>query len=102
MNLSEQQIQTVWEQAEAVRSANPTKWRKDACGAWICRDQFGNRNSEFGWEINCIRPVDNGGTEVLSDLRPLQWINNEASRSGNLLCRVKANGGVNIDFSKMC
>jgi hypothetical protein len=100
MNRSEQQIQSVWDQGEAVEKTNPRKWRKDACGAWICRDHYGNRNSSFGWEIDHIAPAENGGTDDLPNLRPVQWKNAALKQEGKLTCPVTASGGINFDFSE--
>jgi hypothetical protein len=99
MNWTEQQIQSVWDKGQAVDNANPRKWRKDACGAWICRDQHGNQKSSFGWEIDHIVAPGNGGTDDLENLRPLQWKNRALKKEGQLTCPVTANGGINLDFS---
>jgi hypothetical protein len=99
MNWTEQQIQSVWEKGVVADRTNPRKWRKDACGAWICRDQFGNRDSSFGWEIDPITPGENGGGDDVSNLRPLQWKNLTLKKDGILTCPVIASGGTNLDFS---
>lgn len=64
--------------------------RKDACGAFILYDDFGNRNSIFGWEIDHIYPAselrDKKFTEAqinnIINLRPLNCKNN-ASKGSN-------------------
>ena len=98
MTWTEQDIRGVWEKGEVVGNLNAAKWRKDACGAWMSRDQHGNHNSNFGWEIDHILPVAEGGGNALSNLRPLQWKNAGADRKGGaLICLVTAYGGENID-----
>jgi 5-methylcytosine-specific restriction endonuclease McrA len=32
--------------------------------------------TEYGWEIDHIRPVSDGGADDLENLQPLQWENN--------------------------
>lgn len=61
MAFTEEQIQKVWEKAMVVRGNNSNDYRKDECGAWIARKQYGNRNSSYGWEIDHIKPQSKGG-----------------------------------------
>jgi hypothetical protein len=96
MSFSEEKVQQVWEKAATVENNDPKRWRKDQCGAWIDRGAYGNRNSEYGWEVDHIDP--NGG-DSLDNLRPLQWKNNLARGQGRLNCPVIAEGVHNIDRS---
>ncbi len=38
--------------------------------------EHGNRDSKYGWEIDHINPVANGGGDELNNLQPLNWVNN--------------------------
>ncbi len=87
MGHSEEFKNQIWKQGSVVSNENASMWRKDQCGAWIQYSEHGNRNSQFGWEIDQITP-DGGYTE--SNCRPLQWKNNLDKRDGNLKCRIKA------------
>ncbi len=84
----------VWSKGQTV-SGDPTgrEWRKDACGAWIEHNSYGNRSSPFGWEVDHINP--NGG-DGLDNLRPLHWKNNLAKSDGASECPVTSSGNDNV------
>jgi hypothetical protein len=81
-------IQKVWEKADVVPGFNPRIWRKDCCGALIHKIQYGNRKSAFGWELDHVVLKSQGGSNRLSNLRPLQWKNNACRQVGELACSV--------------
>ena len=85
MSFSDERIQQVWEKGKITGDYSPDSWRKDECNVWIKRDDYGNRNSKYGWEIDHISP---GGSDKLSNLRPLQWQNNTDKSDGRLKCNV--------------
>lgn len=95
MAFDDETIQKVWEKGKTVSGSDATQSRKDECGAWISRGQYGNRKSQYGWEIDHIVSRDNGGSDALSNLRPLQWENNATKGSGRLVCAVTASGNEN-------
>jgi len=86
-------VQKVWEKGRIVPGNDPNVWRQDECEAWIGRKEYGNRNSQYGWEIDHITP---GGSDLLFNLRPLQWENNVDKSSGRLKCNVTASGKENV------
>jgi len=69
MGWTDVKIQMVWEKGTVVQGNDPKVFRKDQCKAWINRDKYGDRKSDYGWEIDHITP---GGTDDLSNLIPLQ------------------------------
>ena len=93
MAWSEEMVQAVWEKGSPVGTNDKGRWRQDECDAWIGRDEYGDRQSEYGWEIDHISP---GGSDSLSNLRPLQWQNNIRKSDGRLKCAVVASGENNI------
>lgn len=91
-SFDESTVNAVWQKGQVVVGYDPNLYRKDSCGAWMTRSQYGNTNSEYGWEIDHIKPSSLGGSDGLYNLQPLQWENNR-SKSDNWphwSCKVKA------------
>ena len=96
MSFTADTIQKVWEKGSVPVADASHEWRKDECDAWIHRDQYGNRKSDWGWEIDHITPLSRGGTDAISNLRPLQWENNAAKQDDRLVCVVTSSGQQNV------
>jgi len=93
MKADEETVAKVWEKGKRVPGIDPAKWRKDDCNAWILRSAYGDRNSDYGWEIDHINA---GGNDDLSNKRPLQWKNNVDKSDGRLKCNVTSQGSSNV------
>lgn len=65
-------IQQVWDKARTYTEIDGGTWREDECGAWICREEYGRTDSEFGWKIV---NVSGGGGDAVENLRPLHHRN---------------------------
>ncbi len=44
-------VDEVWENAKLSPGNDAALWRRDKWGSLICRSEYGNRYSSFGWEI---------------------------------------------------
>ena len=73
---TQDQIDEIWKKAQIQANNNPEIFRKDYAGAWIRKEDFGNRDSQFGWEIDHLKPISKGGTHDSENLYPLHWKNN--------------------------
>ena len=73
----------VWSKGFQVYGFNPAIWRKDKYGDMMYWDAYGDRNSDYGWEIDHIYPQSRGGSDKLENLQPLHWKNN-AKKSDNI------------------
>jgi hypothetical protein len=89
-------IDQVWQMAQTVPGQDSSLWRKDCCGAWICRTAYGNRDNHYGWEIDHVLPKNRGGSDSIFNLQPLHWENNCRKGDGPLICAVMAQGIRNI------
>ena len=87
-------VARVWSCALAVPGNDAELWRKDGCGAWIYRLDYGSRHSTFGWEIydGSLGRGDAG----VSALRPLQWQNHLDVMAAETQSRVTADGLRNV------
>ena len=61
---NKKQLRLVWEKAKSLQNYDSDCIRKDKCGAWINFDKYGDRTSEYGWEIDHIIPKSKGGMTV--------------------------------------
>ncbi len=72
---SKELIEKVWEKAKEMKGKDPDVWRKDTYGNKIRHGSYGTEG-EFGWEIDHKIPKENGGSDSLRNLQPLQWEEN--------------------------
>lgn len=89
---SENTIWSVWSKGEIFAGNDPVFWRKDQCGAWIFRSHYERFDSEYGWVIDYIKPLSNGGSNDISNLRPCHWENTARKLDGEIDCQVTSTG----------
>lgn len=72
----EEKKKHAWQYTTIVSGYDPNMYRKDACGAWIRWDMYGQQDSLYGWQVDHIYPRSRGGDDNPLNLRALQHQNN--------------------------
>lgn len=98
MSFSEDIKRQVWDKARTEPGLDENMFRKDACGAWIMWEKYGNRENVFGWEIDHVFPVRLGGDDNIENLRALHCLNNASKGDDypSYMAAVTAEGYDNI------
>ena len=96
MTFTQEQIRKVWEKATIVSRNNPRMFRKDSYGAWIAWKHYGDRNSDFGWEICSKNENSNSFQFQIANLHPLQWENYLSVLEGRRECVVTSEDVRNV------
>ena len=105
--INQEKINNAWEQASVLDGRDKEVWRRDPCGALIKRDDYGNRSSEYGWEIDHVVSkaflIEAGASEEEIDnqdnLRAMHWANNDSKGKNYPEYKAvrKEENGKNID-----
>jgi hypothetical protein len=66
----------IWANGIVIPGRDPDEWRQDIFGYAMHYLAYGDRASEWGWEEDHVVPVTLGGTDHVSNIRPLHWRNN--------------------------
>lgn len=96
MSYSDEVVRDVWQKGRIVPENDSNAWRWDVYGAWMGWQYYGDRNSQYGWEIDHIISLAQGGADELANLRPLQWQNNVGRSAGRQGHTVAASGPDNV------
>ncbi|MEW7292193.1 HNH endonuclease signature motif containing protein [Aquimarina sp. 2304DJ70-9] len=73
---TDQEKNDVWKKGKVITGYSSDTWRTDKCGKTMKWDDHGDRDSNYGWEIDHIDPVSNDGSDDIINLQPLHWENN--------------------------
>lgn len=91
-------IEPVWRKGRIVEGYDPNTIRKDACGAWIVKDKYGDSDNLYGWEIDYVYPISLGGGDDMINLRPLNCLNKRSKGNDfpSYISDITADGESNI------
>ena len=71
----------VWNKAKTIRGKDPAKYRQDPYGNVLYYASYG-KDSKMGWEIDHIKPREDGGSDHLRNLQALSTrVNREKGAS---------------------
>jgi len=74
------EILEVWEKGHTVKGYDPKILRLDDLGNIILFDDMGSEY-RYGWTVDHIKPLSEGGSDTLDNKRPLRW--NAKKEEGN-------------------
>lgn len=92
IQISPDDIWKIWSKGEIFAGNDPVFWRRDLCGAWIFRSHYNRKDSEYGWIIDRINPLEDDNTDPVSNWRPVQWKNTVRKADGSIECQVTSTG----------
>lgn len=80
---TQEELKQIWSKGnQASPMNNDNTWRKDIYGSLMKWEDYGNRSSLYGWEVDHIIPRAEGGPHIMSNWQPLQWQNNLEKANG--------------------
>lgn len=102
---TEEEKRKIWAKGIECPPNDPNLWRKDQCGAWMYYPNYGapslnESKTSFKWQIDHIKPESEGGEDIVSNARPLQWFNNDSRQNGRLKTKITADGAKNVKVEK--
>ena len=77
--LDEQKKLAVWAKGTPIIGYHEAVYRRDYMGRAMRYSDYGNRSSDYGWELGHIAPDVLGGSDNISNLRPEHWYTNSSA-----------------------
>lgn len=83
------QINKAWNNAKTIRGKDSNTHRQDPYGNVMYKDSYG-QNSNMGWEVDHINPVNRGGSDATRNLQALNTSINK-SKGDSLIKKSRHN-----------
>jgi hypothetical protein len=100
-----EQIIEVWNKGTKIREYDSSR-KRDKCGRAMNFIEHGRKHSNFGWEIDFIIAVANGGNECIDNLQPLAnspstLINNMVDKVIGFVEEISARSKTRSEFDRI-
>jgi hypothetical protein len=100
-----EQIVEVWNKGDKIREYDSSR-KRDKCGRAMNFIEHGRKHSNFGWEIDFIIAIANGGNECIENLQPLAnspstLINNMAHKVIGFVEEISAIAKTRSEFDRI-
>ena len=82
MSYTEKELDKIWAKGKSHSGKGDDATCKDAMGNKIRRGSYGSL-TKMGWEVDHINPKAKGGSDDISNLRPLHWEANREKADGS-------------------
>jgi hypothetical protein len=75
---TEEELDIIFSKGKVSTVLSSPEYRIDDFGNIIARSAYGNTNISVGWEVDHIKPVSEGGSNSIDNLRPLSVFKNRS------------------------
>ncbi|MDR3249988.1 MAG: hypothetical protein LBS95_02830 [Mycoplasmataceae bacterium] len=80
IKLSDAEVRKVWDNTAFGGGRNNLLFRKDVAGAYIKISEY-NKETEFGWVLDLLEPLEKGGKLEVNNCLALHWKNAKARKA---------------------